>query len=50
MEMIEVEGGIAVFLSECPGDSDVFEFVGEEVPFAVESDHDFNTFFTLLLE
>jgi len=50
MEMIEVEGGIAVFLSECFSDSDVFEFVGEEVPFVIKSDHDFDAFFTFLLE
>jgi len=48
--MVEVEGGIAVFLSECSGDIDVFKFVVEEGPFVVESDHGFNAFFTLLLE
>jgi len=50
MEMIEVEGGIAVFLPECSGDGDILELVGEEVPFVVESDHDFDTFLTFLLE
>jgi len=50
MEMVEVEGGIAVLLSERFGDGNVFEFGVEEGPFIVESDHGFNTFFTLLLE
>ena len=50
MEMIKVEGGIAVFLSEHLGDSNVLEFVVEEGPFIVESDHGFNAFFMLLLE
>jgi len=50
MEMIKVEGGIAVFLPECPGDGDVFELVSEEVPFVIKSDHDSNAFFTFLLE
>jgi len=48
--MVEVEGGIAVFLSEYLGDIDVFEFIVEEGPFVIESDHGFNAFFTLLLE
>jgi len=50
MEMVKVEGGIAILLSEHPGDSDVLESVVEEGPFSVESDHGFNAFFTLLLE
>ena len=50
MEMVKVEGGIAVFLSEHLGDIDIPEFIVEEGPFVVESDHGFNTFFTLLLE
>ena len=50
MEMIEIEGGIAVFLSECFGDGNVFELVSEEIPFVIKSDHDFDTFFTFLLE
>jgi len=50
MEMVKVEGGIAVFLSEYFCDSDVFEFVVEEGPFVIESDHGFDAFFTLLLE
>jgi len=50
MEMVKVEGGIAILLSEHLGDSNVLEFVVEGGPFIVESDHGFNTFFTLLLE
>ena len=50
MEVVEVEGGIAIFLSECLGDGNVLEFVVEEGPFIVKSDHGFNAFFTLLLE
>ena len=50
MEMVEVEGGIAILLSECLGDGNVFEFAIEEGPFIVESNHGFNTFLTLLLE
>ena len=50
MEVVEVEGGSAVFLSEDSGDGDVFEFVIEVGPFVIESDHVFDTFFTLLLE
>ena len=50
MEMIEVEGSVAVFLSEHSGDDGILEFVVEEGPFIVESDHGFDTFFTLLLE
>jgi len=50
MEVVKVEGGIAVFLSEHLGDIDILEFIVEEGPFVVESDHSFNTFFTLLLE
>jgi len=50
MEMIKVEGGIAIFLSEYFGDIDILEPFVEEGPFIVESDHGFNTFFTFLLE
>jgi hypothetical protein len=50
MEMIEVEGGVAVFLSEQSGDVNVLKFGVEEDPFVVESDHVFDTLFTLLLE
>jgi len=50
MKMIKVDGSIAVFLPECSGDGDIFELVSEEVPFVIKSDHDFDTFFTLLLE
>jgi len=50
MEVVEVKGGVAVLLSEYFGNSDVLEFVIEEDPFVVKSDHGFNTLFTLLLE
>jgi len=50
MEMVKVEGGIAILLSEYLGDGNVLEFVFEEGPFVVKSDHGFDTFFTLLLE
>jgi len=50
MEVVEVEGGIAILLSEHFGDINVLEFVVEKGPFIIESDHGFNAFFTLLLE
>ena len=50
MEVVKVKGGIAVFLSEYFGDVDVSEFIVEEGPFVIESDHGFDAFFTLLLE
>jgi len=50
MEVVKVEGGIAILLSEYLGNINVLEFVVEEGPFIVESDHGFNTFFMLLLE
>jgi len=50
MEMVKIEGGGTVFLSEDSGDGDVFESVIEVGPFVIESDHVFDAFFTLLLE
>jgi len=50
MEVIEVKGGIAVFLSECSGDGGSCEFISKEGPFVVKSDHIFDAFLTLLLE
>ena len=50
MEMIEIKGGVAIFLSEYSGDGGILEFVVEKGPFIVESDHGFNAFLTLLLE
>jgi len=50
MEVVEVESGVAVFLSEYFSNVNILEFVVEEGPFVIESDHGFNTFFTLLLE
>jgi len=50
VEMVEVEGGSTVFLSEGSCDSDVLESVIEVGPFVIESDHVFDAFLTLLLE
>jgi len=50
VEMVKIEGGGTVFLSEDSGNGDVLEFVIEVDPFIIESDHVFDTFFTLLLE
>jgi len=50
VEMVKIKGGGTVFLSEDSGDGDVLEFVIEVGPFVIESDHVFDTFFTLLLE
>ena len=50
MEVVEVEGGITVFLSEYLGDIVVLESFVEEDPFVVKSDHGFNAFLTFLLE
>jgi len=50
VEVVEVEGGSTVFLSEGSCDSNVLEFVFEIDPFVIESDHVFDTFLTLLLE
>jgi len=50
VEVIEVEGGVTVFLSECSGDGKVCKFVGKKGPLVAKSDHVFDTFLTLLLE
>jgi len=50
VEMVEVEGGSAVFLSEDSCDGDVLEPIIEVGPFVIESDHVLDAFFTLLLE
>ena len=50
MEVVKVESGIAVFLSEYSGDVNSFEFIGEEGPLVAESDHGFDTFLTLHFE
>ena len=50
MEVVKVEGGVAVLLSEDFGDSDILEFVIEVGPFVVKSNHVFDTFLMLLLE
>ena len=50
MEMVKIEGGGTIFLSEDSGDGDILESVIEVGPFVIESDHVFDAFFTLLLE
>jgi len=50
VEMVKIEGGGTIFLSEDSSDGDILEFVIKVGPFVVESDHVFDTFFTLLLE
>jgi len=50
MEMVEVEGGSTVFLSEDSCDGDVLEPIIEVDPFIIESDYVFDAFLTLLLE
>jgi len=50
VEVVKIEGGSTVFLSEDSGDGDVLEFVIEVGPFVIESDHVLDTFLTLLLE
>jgi len=50
VEMVEIEGGSTVFLSEDSCNSSVLESVIEVGPFVIESDHIFDTFFMLLLE
>ena len=50
MEVVEIEGGSAVFLPEDSSDSDVLESIIEVGPFVIELDHVFDAFFTLLLE
>jgi len=50
VEMVKIESGGTIFLSEDSGDGDVLKSVIEVGPFVIESDHIFDTFFTLLLE
>ena len=50
MEVVEVEGGVTIFLSEYFCDINVLELVVKKGPFVVESDHGFNTLLTFLLE
>jgi len=50
MEVIEVEGGIAILLSEYSCDSGILEPVVKEGPLVAKLDHSFDTFLTLLLE
>jgi len=50
VEMVKIEGGGTIFLSEDSGDGDILESVIEVGPFVIESDHVFDAFLTLLLE
>jgi len=50
VEVVEVEGGIAVFSSEHSGDCDVLEPIIEDGPLVAEPDHILDAFLTLLLE
>ena len=50
MEMVEIEGGVAVFLSEHPSNQDILELIVKEGPFVTKLDHNFDTLFTFLLE
>jgi len=50
VEMVEVKDGIAVFLSEHPGDIDGFEPITDYGPPITKSDHIFDALLTFLLE
>ena len=50
MEVVKIEGGIAVLLSEHPGDRGVLEPIVEEGPFVTKLDHIFDALLTFLLE
>jgi len=50
MEVIEVEGGIAVLLSEHPGNGSVLELSTVDGPLVTKPSYVLNTFLTLLLE
>ena len=50
MEVVEVEGGVTVFLSEHFGNVDSLEFIGKESPLVAKSDHSFDTFLMLHFE
>jgi len=50
MEVIKVEGTVAVFLSEYFGNLGILEFVSEEGPFVAKSNHVFDTLFTFHFE
>ena len=50
VEMVKVEGSVAVFLSEYSGNGITFELISEEGPLVAKSDHGLNTFLTLPLE
>ena len=50
MEMVKVEGGVAVLLSEHFGDWSILELVVKEGPLVAKSGHVFDIFFMFLLE
>ena len=50
VEVIEIEGGIAILLSEHSSDVDGFESITDYGPFVAKSDHIFDALFTFLLE
>jgi len=50
VEVVKVEGGIAVLLSEHSGDCGILKLIVKEGPLVTKSDHVFDTFLTLLLQ
>jgi len=50
VEVIEIEGSVAIFLSEHSGDGGILEPVIKEGPLVAKLDHVFDTFLMLLLE
>jgi len=50
VEVVEVEGGVAILLSEHSGNRGILESVVEEGPLVTKSDHILDAFLTLLLE
>jgi len=50
VEVVEIEGGVAVLLSEHPGNRGILEPIIKESPLVTKSDHIFNALLTFLLE
>jgi len=50
VEVIKIEGSIAIFSSEHSGNCDILEFVIKEGPLVAKSNHILNTLLTFLLE
>jgi len=50
VEVVEIEGGIAVLLSEYFSNWNVLEIIVEEGPLVTKSDHVLDTLLTFLLE